>query len=145
MIKRIQKWRFKKIAKKVSLALKGEYGEKKSYTSIEIENVFHMVKLSGKQSEYAYAMFASENDCNEFLIRVGISQTAKELRDLIGEVMFGSSSAVSYESAWTRFHDYNNKILGNLKSPYNSNRRPSDPGFQIDRSGGYGGHCGGDG
>ena len=145
MIKRIQKWRFKQIAKKISLALKTMYGERKSYTPIEIEAVFQMIKLSKKQIEYAYAMFASEDDCNEFLIRTGTSKTAKELRDLIGVSLFGRSGAVSYESAWNRFHDYNNKILGNLRSPHNSNRRPSDPGFQIDRSGGYGGHCGGDG
>ena len=116
MIARIQRWRHKKVAKNISLALKELHGEKKMYSASELEEVIRVVGLSGKQSEYAYAMFTDEEVYNGFLSRIGSSRTSRELRFILGGSMFGGGAAVRYESSWNRFHDYDNEVLGGLQS-----------------------------
>ena len=133
MIARFRRWRFKQVAKKVSLALKEQHGEKNTYSAPELEEAIRTVGLSGKQREYAYAMFADEEVCNRFLSRIGSSRTTRELRLILSGSMFGGGVAVGYDSSWNRFHDYDNEILGGLQSVGSSS------------SGGFGGGWGDDG
>ncbi len=147
MLARIQKWRFKQIAKKVSLTLKEQHGAKDLYSAAELEEAICIVGLSGKQREYAYAMYTDEEVYNGFLSRVGASQTARELRFILGSSMFGSASAVGYDSSWNRFHDYDNEVLGGLQSLGGSSSGGSgggwgDDGYDSNDSGGCdGGGC----
>ena len=140
MIARIRKWRYKRVAKKVSLELKRQYGEQNSYSAAELDNVIRIVGLSGQQREYAYAMFTDEDICNGFLSRIGSSRTARELRVFLGGIIFGGGS-VGYGASWNRFHDYDDEILGGLESVGSSNNGGSsggwaDGGFDGGDSGG---------
>ena len=140
MIARFQKWRFKKITKTVSLRLIEKFGKNNYYSDSELNEVIGVLRLSSKQQQYAYAMFADEVVCDGFLSRIGSSKTARELRYFLGGAMFGSGSSVSYDSSWNRFHDYDNEVLGGLQSIGGSSS------FGSGASWGDGGGCGsGDG
>jgi hypothetical protein len=127
----------------MSQALKEQHGGKDLYSAAELEDVIRIVGLSGRQREYAYAMFTDEDVCNGFLSRVGASRTARELRFILGGSMFGSAGAVGYESSWNRFHDYDNEVLGGLQSFGGSSSGGSGGGWGDD--GGYDSGDGGGG
>jgi len=133
------------VAKKVSLALKDLYGEKGTYSAPELEEAIRTTGLSGRQREYAYAMFTDEDVCNGFLSRIGASRTARELRLFLGGSMFGTGGAIGYDSSWNPFHDYDNEVHGSLQSIGSASSGGS--GGAWGDGGGYdsGNSCGGDG
>lgn len=143
MLARIKRWKCKRVAKAVSLALKEQHGEKNSYSAAELDDAIRVVGLSGKQREYAYAMFTDEDICDGFLSRIGASRTAKELRYILGGLMFGSGGAVGYGASWNRFHDYDNEVLGGVQSMGSSSGSESGGGWGDD--GGYDSGGGDDG
>ncbi len=141
----------RRTAKRVSTVLKNQFGQKKSYSASELEEVIRLVGLSARQREFAYAMFTDEAVCDAYLARVHSKRTARELRSNLGNSLFGNSSAVAYDASWNRFHDYDNKVMGGLApsfcSPITENSwfggGECDGGF--DNGGDGGGGCDGGG
>jgi uncharacterized membrane protein YgcG len=120
MLHKFHSWRCKRVAKKMSKALKENFGNKKFYSASEVDSAARLVGLSAKQRELAYAMFAEEEACNGFLREIGSTMTAKERRTWCAGSMFGVTTPVGYDSLWNRFHDYNDEVIGGLQSVGNA-------------------------
>jgi len=144
LIELVQKWYFKNMAKKVSCALIKMHGEKIFYSRSELEVTLDIITLIRKKHKYIYAMFSNEAVCDEFLSYTDYGLSAKELRFRLGLCIFKNMNALDYESTWNRFHDYDNLVLGGLKSLGRSGAKHSrkSGGYTIDSSGGYGGYSG---